>query len=90
MAKVRQLPARPFRELFLLGKEIGAEHVLLNDAELGIVLSGGDSAAFAPESIANMRSNGRLRVPVVRIGKQPRTRLSDALKEISRLTQSAA
>lgn len=90
MKKARILPKRPLRELFALAREIGEQNVLLNDAEYGAILAGDDKTAFAPQSIANMRSNGRLRSPVVRVGKQPRTRLSDALAEVQRMTRQAA
>lgn len=90
MAKRRILPKRSFAEIFRQGREVGNENVLLNDAEYGVILAGGDKEAYAPGSVANMRSIGRLRSPVVKVGRQPRTRLSDALRELERMTRRAA
>jgi hypothetical protein len=76
--------ARTLRELFALAREIGEHNVLLNDVELGAVLAGSDTDRIHPGTISNMRGAGRLRCPVVRIGRTPRTRLADALAERDR------
>jgi hypothetical protein len=83
-------PTRTLIELYSLAREIGAENVLLFDAELGAVLAGSDKAPLAVGTLANMRMVGRLNLPVVRIGRTPKTRMSDALALIERRTERAA
>ncbi|MGB5831343.1 MAG: hypothetical protein WBG92_05060 [Thiohalocapsa sp.] len=83
-------PARTLSEIFADGRAIGEQNTLLNDAELGRVLAGSDVAAYAIGSIANMRMTGRLSTPVVRVGRTPKTRLSDALAFLERRTERAA
>jgi hypothetical protein len=78
---------RTLAELFALAGQIGEANVLLTDAELGAVLAGDDITAFAPGSVANLRYLGRLHSPVVRIGRTPKTRLADALREVQRMTR---
>jgi len=75
-------PRRSLRDIFTLGNDIGTENVLLNDQELGAVLSGSDAQPLTPGTIANRRYYGTLDLPVVRTGRTPRTRLSDALAYI--------
>jgi len=83
-------PERTLAQIFAAGREIGHENVLLNDAELGRVLAGSDAGRYAVGTIANMRMVGRLHSPVVRVGRTPKTRLSDALAELERMTETAA
>lgn len=83
-------PRRSLREIFTLGNDIGAENVLLNDYELGAVLAGTDEQPLTPGTIANRRYYGTLGIPVVRTGRTPRTRLSDAIGYIERKTGIAA
>lgn len=82
-------PRRTLAEIFTLANQIGEGNVLLSDGELGAVLAGDDITAFAPGSIANMRFLGRLHSPVVRVGRTPKTRLSDALREVQRMTKQS-
>ncbi|MFP4063701.1 MAG: hypothetical protein ACLFS2_12990 [Halochromatium sp.] len=83
-------PARNLRELYSLARDIGAENVLLYDLELGKVLAGSDKAPIAVGTIGNMRLMGRLNLPIVRVGRTPRTRMSDALAYLDRRTEKAA
>jgi len=83
-------PSRSLRELYSLARDIGAENVLLYDQELGAVLAGSDKAPLAVGTIANMRMMGRLNMPVVRIGRTPKTRMADALAYLDHRTEKAA
>lgn len=83
-------PSRNLRELYSLASDIGPENVLLYDAELGAVLAGSDKAPLAVGTIANMRMAGRLNVPIVRIGRTPKTRMADALAYLNQRTEKAA
>lgn len=82
-------PRRTLGEIFTLAEIIGAQNVLLNDAELGAVLAGDDATAAAPGTVANWRYFGRLTTPIVKVGRSPKTRLSDALAYVQRKTRSA-
>ena len=86
----KQHTPRTLSELFTLGQEIGNENVLLTDAELGVVLAGSDAAPIAAGTISNYRSYGRLPTPTVRFGRDPKTRLSDALALLERRTDRGA
>jgi hypothetical protein len=82
-------PSRSLRELYSLARDIGAENVMLYDAELGAVLAGSDKAPLAVGTIANMRMAGRLNLPIVRVNRTPKTRMSDALALLERRTEQA-
>lgn len=83
----KQHPRRTLAEIFGTSREIGPENTLLNDAEVGLVLGGSEPDALAAGTVANMRSTGRLNVPVVRVGIQPKARLSDVLAQLERWTE---
>ena len=83
-------PSRSLRELYSLARDIGAENVLLCDQELGAFLAGSDKAPLAVGSIANMRMAGRLNLPIVRVGRTPKTRMSEAQAWLERRTEKAA
>ena len=83
-------PSRNLRELYSLARDIGAENVLLYDVELGAILAGSDKAPLAVGTISNMSMVGRLNLPIVRIGRTPKTRMADALAYLERRTEKAA
>ncbi|MCG7868387.1 MAG: hypothetical protein JAY74_18730 [Candidatus Thiodiazotropha taylori] len=71
--------ARTLSEIFAVAKICGAENVLCNDTETGIVLAGSDTNTLEPGTIANKRSRGELNIPFYKAGREPRYRLSDLL-----------
>ncbi len=79
-----KLHRRTLREIYALGRDIGKENVQLNMAEAGVVLAGTDETPIAAGIICNMRGDGRLDVPIIRVGGGPKIRLSDALAFIKR------
>ncbi len=78
MPRKKHKQIRSLEQIFTQAKEIGAENVLLNDGELGVVLAGDDST-IAPATIANWRSSGQLALRYIKAGREPRYRLSDVV-----------
>ena len=79
MPRAKHHAARSFETIFKQAEIAGAENVLLNDTEVGVILGGGGTP-LNPTNIANRRSRGALNVDVTRgANRQPLTRLSDLL-----------
>jgi hypothetical protein len=90
MARKTQSGPRSFADIFALGKTVGFENVLLNDAEVGIVLTGGAKPLDAA-TIANRRYRGELNVEVIRgANREALSRLSDILTWRNRHHRGAA
>jgi hypothetical protein len=84
------LPARSFERIFEQANIVGAENVMLNDAETGIVLAGGGKPISAG-TVANRRWRGEFNAPYqYGADKQVETRLSDVLAERDRRIKRSA
>ena len=79
-----QYPTRSIEKIFELAATIGADNVILNDAEVGVVLSGGQDPVSA-STIANRRWKGTFNVPYQRGTRNAAEyRLSDDLADRER------
>lgn len=79
MARNFKKPTRSLTEIFELGDRIGRENVLINYAEIGIVLAGG-AEPLDPATVANKRYRGELDFEVIRgANREGLARLSDVL-----------
>ena len=84
------LSARSFERIFEQAKIAGADNIMLNDAEVAIVLAGG-GAPVAAATIANRRWRGQFNTPVhYGPDRHVMTRLSDALTERDRRVKRSA
>ena len=84
------LPARSFEQIFEQAKLVGESNVILNDAEVGIVWSGGGKP-IAAATIANRRWRGQFTAPYQRgANRQTEYRLCDVLKERDRGIRKSA
>jgi hypothetical protein len=73
--------SRSFEEIFAQAERVGADNVLLNDAEVGVVLGGGGEPVSAG-TVANRRWRGEFCAPVIRgANRKTQTRLADVLAE---------
>lgn len=78
------LPARSFEAIFEQSRIAGADNIMLNDAEVAVVLAGGGRPVTAG-TIANRRWRGQFRAPYQRgADRQAEYRLSDVLAERDR------
>lgn len=86
----KQHPTRSFEKIFEQANIVGADNVILNDAEVGIVLAGG-RPPVAAGTIANRRWRGDFNAPYQRgTHNAVEYRLSDVLAERdSRIRRSA-
>lgn len=84
------LPARSFEKIFEQAKLAGPDNIMLNDAEVAVVLAGGGKPVTAG-TIANRRWRDKFNAPV-QYGpdRHAITRLSDVLKERDRLMRRSA
>ena len=84
------LPARSFEKIFEQAKIAGTENIMLNDAEVAVVLAGGGEPVAAA-TISNRRWRGQFNAPV-QYGpdRHVMTRLSDTLAERDRRTKRSA
>ncbi|MCU7862418.1 MAG: hypothetical protein KZQ92_00390 [Candidatus Thiodiazotropha sp. (ex Lucinoma borealis)] len=89
MARTTQ-DARTLTQIFETAKICGAENVLCNDTETGIVLAGSDANTLEPGTIANKRSRGELNIPFYKAGREPRYRLSDLIAYRNKHMRSVA
>jgi hypothetical protein len=90
MARKKHSDQRSFADIFELAKSVGDDNVLLTDAEVGIVLTGGAKPLDAA-TVANRRYRGELNIQVVRgAGREALSRLSDVLANRDRNHRGAA
>ena len=81
---------RSFEKIFEQADAVGADNVILNDAEVGIVLAGG-GLPVAPATISNRRWRGDFNAPYLRGHRGViQYRLSDVLKERDRKIERLA
>ena len=79
------LSARSFERIFEQAKIAGADNIMLNDAEVAIILAGGGKPVTSA-TIANRRWRGQFNAPYQRgADRHAEYRLSDVLKERDRL-----
>ena len=84
MPRVKHDTPRSFEQIFKQAEIAGADNVLLNDTEVGVILGGGGTP-LNPATVANRRWRGELNVPVLRgANRQPLTRLSDLVASSDR------
>ena len=84
------LPARTFEQIFVQSKVAGADNIMLNDAEVAVVLAGGGKPVTAA-TIANRRWRGEFNAPYQRgADRQVEYRLSDVLGERDRRIRRSA
>ena len=86
----KQHPTRSFEKIFEQANIVGADNVILNDAEVGVVLAGGH-APLAAGTIANRRWRGDFNAPHQRgTYNSVEYRLSDVLEERNRRIRRSA
>jgi len=85
-----KLSARPFELIFEQAKLAGADNIILNDAEVAIVLAGGGDPVAAG-TIANRRWRRQFNAPYQHgVNGRVETRLSDVLVERDRRIRRSA
>jgi hypothetical protein len=86
----KQHPTRSFEKIFEQANIVGPDNVILNDAEVGIVLAGG-RAPLAAGTIANRRWKGTFNAPHQRgTHNTVEYRLSDVLEDRDRRIRRSA
>lgn len=83
-------PTRSFEQIFKQAEIAGADNVILNDAEVGVIQAGGGKPVSAG-TIANRRWKGTFNAPYQRgSNNQAEYRLSDVLADRNRRIKRSA
>ena len=86
----KQCPTRSFEKIFEQASIVGEDNVILNDAEVGVVLAGG-RIPLAAGTIANRRWRGDFNAPFQRGSHNAvEYRLSDVLADRDRRIKRSA